>query len=174
MVYSKLASAIYNDIVSGLKGYHQTPAMSLEQLEDDIVDERLLIIKEYALRGMIPRRELLLSLNCIPVDCENLERCKCDRDECDELVAHFEIPQISFEFGVNPIEYIGTTDRMLQFVIYTKPWMMKYNKYRKRAKKKPFVYIDFTPNENNMNDGFIFNAPLIKQLSAVFIPKDPR
>ena len=25
-----------------------------------------------------------------------------------------------------------------------------------------------------MNDGFIFNSPLLKTLSAVFIPKDPR
>jgi hypothetical protein len=36
------------------------------------------------------------------------------------------------------------------------------------------VYIDTTPNKNDVNDGFIFNAPLIKTLSAVFIPKDPR
>ena len=36
-----------SDIVTGLRGYSSTPALSLEQLEDDIVDERLQIIKEY-------------------------------------------------------------------------------------------------------------------------------
>ena len=36
------------------------------------------------------------------------------------------------------------------------------------------MYIDITPNENNMYDCFIFNAPLIKQVSVVAIFKDPR
>ena len=51
--YGKLASAIYNDVVSGLRGIHSGPTMSLEQLEDDIVDERLQIIKEYSLKGIL-------------------------------------------------------------------------------------------------------------------------
>ena len=42
----KLASAIRNDVVSGLRGYHNNLSMSMEQLEQDIVDERLLILKE--------------------------------------------------------------------------------------------------------------------------------
>jgi hypothetical protein len=41
MQISKLASAIYNDIVAGLSGYTSTPAISLEQLEDEVVEERL-------------------------------------------------------------------------------------------------------------------------------------
>ena len=49
--YEKLSSAIYNDIMSGLRGYSSTPTMSLEQLEDDCVDERLQIIKEYFIKG---------------------------------------------------------------------------------------------------------------------------
>ena len=50
---SKLASAIYNDVVSGLVGITSNPTMSLEQLEDDVVDERLQIIKEYSLKNLI-------------------------------------------------------------------------------------------------------------------------
>ena len=33
---NKLASAIYNDIVSGLAGITSTPTISIDQLEDDI------------------------------------------------------------------------------------------------------------------------------------------
>jgi len=111
--YTNLASAVYNNIVGGLRGYHQTPNFSIEQLEDDVRDERLKLIKEYVLKGLLPRKDLLLSLNCIEVDCENLDRCRCkaDADDCDELVAHFEIPQIALDFGTDAIEYIGTTDR---------------------------------------------------------------
>ena len=43
----KLVSAIRNDVVSGLRGYHTNLSISLEQLEQDIIDERLQIIKEY-------------------------------------------------------------------------------------------------------------------------------
>jgi hypothetical protein len=46
--------------------------------------------------------------------------------------------------------------------------------YRRRGKHKPFVYIDTTPNERGMYDCFIFNAPLIKEVSVVAIFKDPR
>ena len=41
MVFNKLASAIFNDIYGGLRGYASNLSMSLEQLEDDIIDERL-------------------------------------------------------------------------------------------------------------------------------------
>jgi hypothetical protein len=52
---------------------------------------------------------------------------------------------------------------------------MNYTRnYRKRGKYKPFVYIDTTPNERGMYDCFIFNAPLIKEVSVVAIFKDPR
>jgi hypothetical protein len=50
----KLASAIRNDIYSGLQGYHTNLSLNMDQLKDDIVDERLQIIKEFALKGMIP------------------------------------------------------------------------------------------------------------------------
>ena len=69
----KLASAIRNDVVSGLRGYHTNLSMSLEQLADDIIDERLQILKEYSLKGILPLKDLYISINCIPVDCKNIE-----------------------------------------------------------------------------------------------------
>lgn len=175
MVFNKLASAIFNDIYGGLRGYASNLSMSLEQLEDDIIDERLQIIKEYYLKGLVPKRDLLLSINCIELDCKSLDRCSCGRtSDCDELVAHFELPQILGDFGTEAIDYIGSTDRQVPFIVYTSPQFWRYRKYRKRGKNKPFVYVDMTPNENNMYDCFVFNAPLLKQISVTAIFKDPR
>lgn len=173
MIFQKLASAIRNDVVSGLRGYHQNPSMSLEQLEDDIVDERLQIIKEYSLKGILPIKDLLLSINCIQVDCKDLERCKCTNQH-NTPIAHFEIPQLLNDFGENSIDYIGSSDRQLPFIHYTSSTAWNYHQYRKRGKNKPYVWIDTTPNENGMYDCFIFNAPLIKEVSVVAIFKDPR
>ena len=174
MIFKKLASAIRNDVVSGLRGYHVNPSMSLEQLEDDIVDERLQIIKEYSFKGILPVKDLLLSINCIKVDCKSLERCRCDISKNLSPTAHFEIPQILNDYGEQAIDYIGSTDRQIPFIVYTSSTQWQYHQYRKRGKTKPYVWIDTTPNENGMYDCFIFNAPFIKQISIVAIFKDPR
>lgn len=169
--YFKLASAIYNDVVSGLRGYASTNTMSLEQLEDDIIDERLQIIKEYAVKGLIPKKDLLLSINCIKIDCKNIENC-CNSVEGTPTM-HFEIPQLITEFE-GGIEYVGSVDKTLPFIWYTNLNTLHYHKYRKRTKNKPYVYIDTTPNSNNMNDVWVYNAPMLKTVTVIGIFKDPR
>lgn len=171
--YSQLASAIYNDIMSGLRGINSNPSMSLEQLEDDVIDERLQLIKEYSLKGIVPKKELLESINCITVDCKDIENCNCGNLIAGTPTKHFEIPQLLVEYG-DCIEYIGSIDKVNPFVYYTNLNSMKYHKYRKRGTNKPYVYIDVTPNENGMNDCWIFNAPLIKSISVIGVFKDPR
>lgn len=174
-MYSKLASAIINDVYSGLAGLHHNISMSQEQLEDEIIAMRLQVIKEYQLKGILPLKDLLLSINCIPVDCKDLERCPICKPGTKTPNAHFEIPQIMTEFGDNSIAYLGTVDRQRAFTTYITPdFTNNYQQYRKRGQQTPYVYIDPTPNENNMYDGYIFNAPLLKMISIVALFKDPR
>ena len=169
----KLAAAIYNDIVSGLAGITSNPTISLPQLEDDIVDERLQIIKEYSLRNLIPRNDLLMSLPCITVDCMSMDKCPCNGPNYSPPIAHFELPQIVNDLAAESVEYIGSIDRNVQFKVYTNTaW--QYHKYLRRGANKPFVYIEPTPNGNNMYDAWIFNAPMLKMISAIAIFKDPR
>lgn len=171
----KLASAIRNDVVAGLRGFHTNLSMSMELLEQDIVDERLQILKEYSLKGILPTKDLYLSINCIPVDCKSIDKCMCNQNELSEPpMAHFEIPQVLNDYGDLSIDYIGSTDRQLPFIYYTSSIAFRYHKYRKRGKNKPYIWIDTTPNENGMYDCFIFNAPLLKQVSITAIFKDPR
>lgn len=172
MIVSKIASAIFNDVQSGLQGYEASLNMSLEQLEDEVVEERLAVIKKYSLQNLIPQKDLLYSLNCISVDCKSLDKC-CNSDPEDELVAHFEIPQIVNDFGEDSIAFIGSTDKSVRFKVYTTP-NFKFHKYKKRGKDKPYVYIDTTPNEHNFYDGYIFNAPMLERLSVIAVFKDPR
>lgn len=173
----KLADAILNDIRGGLRGYHQNPSLSVEQLEEEIVQMRLAIIKEYMLKGILPINDLLMSLNCIPVDCDTLDKCGCNRISCGKPTAHFQIPQIIFDYGLNTaIKYIGSTDKQNPYLVYTKSIdkIKIYQKYRKRGKNKPWVYIDVTPNSQGLLDCYIFGAPLIKQISVIAAFKDPR
>ena len=129
------------------------------------------------LKGILPVDDLLMSINCVPVDCDTLDKCKCRGNVCGEPTAHFQIPQILFDYGLgNAIRYIGSSDRKHSFLFYTKSIdkIQTYQKYRKRGKDKPWVYIDVTPNSEGLIDCYIFNAPLIKQISVTAIFKDPR
>lgn len=171
--YLKLASAIYNDIVSGLKGYTSTSTISLEQLEDEVVNERLQVIKEYVLKGLLPKKDLLISINCIPIDCKDIENCTCRNTVEGTPTMHFEIPQILSEYDQG-IEYIGSTDKQIPFIWYTDVNSFLYHKYRKRGKDKPYIFIDTTPNSNNMFDCWVFNAPLLKSVTVIGVFKDLR
>lgn len=169
----KLASAIRNDVYGGLQGYHTNLSLNIEQLKDDIIDERLQIIKEYTLKGVLPFQDLLTEINCIPVDCKNIEKCNCN-PTWGTPTAHFEIPQLIHDFGSLAIDYLGTIDKSTKFIWYTSVQNKNYHKYRKRGKNKPYVWIDTAPNENGMYDCFLFNAPLLKTVSITGIFKDPR
>lgn len=169
----KITSIIYNSIQSGLIGVTSNPTISHEQLEEECVLTRLQVIKDYSMRNLVPKKDLLVSINCIPVDCQSLDKCPCGSESYSDPVAHFEIPQIMNDLPGSAIEFIGSVDRQVEFKVYTNNFY-KYHKYKKRQTFKPYVYISTTPNENNMYDGWIFNAPFIEVISFEGIIKDPR
>lgn len=171
----KLASAIYNDIVSGLVGITSNPTISIEQLQDDVVDERLQILKEYSLKGLMPEKDLFIAINCIDVDCLAIDKCPPCKEGNPSAVPeqHFQIPQLVNDFAAKSIEYLGSTDKSDQYKVYTDT-SFQYHKYLRRGADRPYAYIQTTPNENNMYDGWLFNAPFVQKISAIIIPKDPR
>ena len=172
-MYTKLASSIYNDVMSGLRGYTSNISMSLDQLEDEIVDERLTIIKEYSLKGILPTKDLYYTINCIETDCKSLDGCA---NVCfsTKPIVHFEIPQIVNDYGEKSIEYLGSPDHLNQFIVITSHNTLKANNYRKRGQNKPTVFINTSPNENNMYDCYVFNTPMLSSVSIVAIFKDLR
>ena len=172
----KLVSAIRNNVVSGLQGMHHNLSLSDELIAESIINERLAILYNHFLKGSFPIKDLYISVNCIPIDCESIDRCRCESNTyCEEdAMAHFEMPQTCNIFGDDAIDYIGSTDRMLSFSVYTSITQLKYHKRRKRSKNKPYVWVDTTPNTDGMYDCFVFNAPLLKYVSVTAIFKDLR
>lgn len=169
MIFNKLASAIINDIMSGLQGLHINQSLSIEQLEDDIVDERLQIIKEYQLKGILPINDLILTIDCIKTDCQYLNSCNIGNPS-----VHFTIPQILNDYGVSAVQYIGAVDKQKPFQFYTSINAFQYRKYRKRGADQPVIFINTTPNKDGVYDCYAFNCPYLKQISITAIFKDPR
>lgn len=172
MKLEALTSAIYNNVIGGLKGSNQNIPFSLEQLEDSVINERMLIIKEYSTKNLVPRKDLLLPIRCITIDCESIDRCCADPNAGDKI-KHFEIPQLILDFGIEAIEYLGPSDGSNNFKVYTSnAW--RYHKYKIRGTQKPYVWIDTVPNKNNKYDCFVFNQPFMDSITIIGIFKDPR
>lgn len=110
------------------------------------------IIKEYSLKDLIPVKDLVVSINCIDVDCLSLDRCPCTKEDISKPELHFEIPQIINDLAEDSISYIGSIDRRQNYKVYTTTDFV-YHKHRRRGGDKPYVYIETTPNSNNMYDG---------------------
>lgn len=172
MELNNLVSAIYNDIVAGLSGYTSTPTISFEQLEDECIEMRSYLLKEYYLKGAINPKDYAIALNCVDVDCADPD--KCCKTKGDNTALHFEIPQLVNDLGESAIIYIGSTDRQHSFKVYMNPTSMKLHKYKGHGKDKPYVYIEPVPNKNNMFDGWIYNLPFVKQIAVIGIFKDLR
>ena len=76
--------------------------------------------------------------------------------------------------GDDAILFIGSTDRTVSYKIYYTKQAIEYVKYKKRKGSRPYVYIERTPNENNMYDCWIFNAPFVENIAVIGIFRDPR
>ena len=180
MNVNHITSAIINDLFSGnLVSLSNRAMISQEQIEDECIETRCAIIKDWYLKNMLNLGDMMVAINCVEVDCKDQNKCSCMSSLANAKMAkHFEIPQLMPGLGVDALAFVGSTDRSHAFKIYYNleaiKYQQHYQKYRKRPNNKPFVYIEKTPNENGMYDCWIFDAPFVQYIAVIGIFKDPR
>ena len=180
MNVNQIASAIINDLFSGnLVSLSNRAMISQEQIEDECIEARCAIIKDWYLKNMLNLGDMMVAINCVEVDCKDQNKCSCMSSLANAKMAkHFEIPQLMPGLGVDALAFVGSTDRSHAFKVYYNleaiKYQQHYQKYRKRSNNKPFVYIEKTPNENGMYDCWIFDAPFVQYIAVIGIFKDPR
>ena len=180
MNVNQIASAIINDLFSGnLVSLSNRAMISQEQIEDECIEARCAIIKDWYLKNMLNLGDMMVAINCVEVDCKDQNKCSCMSSLANAKMAkHFEIPQLMPGLGVDALAFVGSTDRSHAFKVYYNleaiKYQQNYQKYRKRPNNKPFVYIEKTPNENGMYDCWIFDAPFVQYIAVIGIFKDPR
>ena len=180
MNVNQIASAIINDLFSGnLVSLSNRAMISQEQIEDECIETRCTIIKDWYLKNMLNLGDMMVAINCVEVDCKDQNKCSCMSSLANAKMAkHFEIPQLMPGLGVDALAFVGSTDRSHAFKVYYNleaiKYQQHYQKYRKRPNNKPFVYIEKTPNENGMYDCWIFDAPFVQYIAVIGIFKDPR
>ena len=180
MNVNQIASAIINDLFSGnLVSLSNRAMISQEQIEDECIEARCAIIKDWYLKNMLNLGDMMVAINCVEVDCKDQNKCSCMSSLANAKMAkHFEIPQLMPGLGADALAFVGSTDRSHAFKVYYNLEAIKYQqyyqKYRKRYTPKPFVYVEKTPNENGMYDCWIFDAPFVQYIAVIGIFKDPR
>lgn len=162
-----------NHVYSGTSGLNSNLKISHEQLMDEVVAERNIILKEYLLKGILNFQEMFSAINCVEVNCESMSKCSCILGDLGEKALHFEIPPIMYINGVNTIKFIGSIDRKFKYIVYTDD-SYRFHSYKKRGANKPYVYVDTAINSNGNLDCYIFNAPMVKYISVVALFQDPR
>ena len=172
MNVEEISSAIFNDVTSALAGANSNPAMDIYQLQDEVVAERERVILDWWKRGILQKGDLLTTISCINVDCN--DPSKCCNNKAKNKKKHFEIPQLINGIGEDAIYWIGSADRKQPYSVYYSPIQASYHKYNKRKANKPYVYIEKSPNKNGMYDGWIFNLPYVKTITVIGIFRDPR
>lgn len=75
MTIEAISSAILNHIYSGTAGLNANIKLSLEQLSDEVIAEKNIILREYLLKGVLNLHELFLSIDCIEVNCDYMAKC---------------------------------------------------------------------------------------------------
>ena len=180
MNINQIASAIINDLFSGnLVSLSNRAMISQEQIEDECIEARCAIIKDWYLKNMLNLGDMMIAINCVEVDCKDQNKCSCMSSLANAKMAkHFEIPQLMPGLGVDALAFVGSTDRSHAFKIYYNleaiKYQQHYQRYRKKPNPKPFVYVEKTPNENGMYDCWIFDAPFVQYIAVIGIFKDPR
>lgn len=169
MTLNELASAIHNDIVQGLRGKTDT-VIPIKQLEKEIVVKRNSLIKKYSLQGMLPIQELVQTISCIPVNCEDIAKC-CSGIKSGTKGLKFTIPMISTVFMGDSIPYIGPIDRSVSWKIYYDNSFI-YHQYR-RFNNRPFVWINLGSKVDGMVDAYVFNQPYIENVTIDIVAEDP-
>lgn len=171
MTLDKITSAILNDLNAGLNNANASPAISELQLEDEVIEMRHAVIKEWYLKGLIKPEDIMSAINCIPVDCADPSKC-CIPSGKTQL--HFEIPRLIDDLGDSAINYIGSTDRTTSYDVYFNRDAVKMHNHKRRGADKPYVYIEKTPNANGKYDGWIYNLPFVKRITIIGAFHDPR
>ena len=180
MNVNQIASAIINDLFSGnLVSLSNRAMISQDQIEDEVIETRNAVIKDWYLKNALNLSDMMVAINCVEVDCKDQNKCSCISSLANAKMAkHFEIPQLMPGLGSDALMFVGSTDRSNAFKIYYNLEAIKYQqyykKYRKKSNPKPFVYVEKTPNENGMYDCWIFDAPFVQYIAVIGIFKDPR
>jgi hypothetical protein len=178
MLLEQLVSQVQNNVVAGAKGITINQSFSLKQIENELISEYLTVMREYTIKGILPKQDFYRKLSCVETYCGKMEECCEDNTNIKGYnstdVLKFDIPELITDFGTDAVAFVGSADLQTSFSVYFSSNSANAHKFKMRGSDRPFVYIEPATLNDGMITGYLYGAPLTKIITVIAMFKDPR
>ena len=170
MTLNEITSTIRNKVADALSGNISNQAFSIKQLEEEVDIERAAYIQSYVDTGRkINPKYLYQTIDMLKLTCLDLaQNVPCGFETHFDVPA-VKIPPIASTFDDSAVEYFGLMNKQEKFIVYYDTDDMIQHKYRQKTKKRPFIWIDTTPDEQGDMTSFFMNAGKYSNLQYMSI-----
>lgn len=166
MTTSKISSTIENNVSDALSGAILNRAVSTEQIEGEIDLLREKLAYDQIKTGKIDIKYFMQSINSLPLICRDFNR-ECGGIKSGESVPSIRIPKLMATQDNSQLEYVGLANKQKRFTVYYDIDDISNHKYRLKTSHSPFVWVDLTPDNDDMIALFFFNLGKYNTLKYV-------
>jgi len=166
MTTSQIASTIENNVSDALSGAILNRAVTYDQIygEIDLLREKLAY--DQIKTGKIDIKYFMQSLPLQNLVCRDLTR-GCGIIKSGESVPSIRIPKLMAMQDNSQLEYVGLANKQKRFITYYDIDDISNHKYRLKTPESPFVWVDLTPDNDDMIALFFFNLGQYNALKYV-------
>lgn len=170
MTLNEITSAIRNRVSDGLSGNISNQAYSIKQLEEEVDLERAAYIQTYSDSGRkMNAKYMYQSIDGMHVECHDLSQNAPCGFSSGSGVPAVKIPPVASTFDDSAVEYFGLMNKQEDFIVYFDTDSISNHKYRHRTAKRPFIWIDTSPDKEGMMTAFLLNAGKYSTLKYISI-----
>lgn len=169
MTLTQIASAIYNNVMSGLRSTTNI-AFSIEQLEQEVVNTTPSLILQLSGKMKFNPEEFAQTTNVLQLDTETLPARAFNNQYI--AVAHTRLPRISPTFGNRSVIYAGPADMSLNMTKYFDDSYTIHD-YSFVTSQRPYVFFDMSVTKDGEIDAYFFNIGTLEKVIVKAVFEDP-
>jgi hypothetical protein len=156
MTTNEMSSTIENNVSDALSGAILNRAISTEQIaaEMDLLREKLAF--EQVKSGKIDLKYFMQSLPPQALVCRDFVR-DCGSVKSGDSVPSIRIPKLMAMQNNSQLEYVGLANKQKRFTVYYDVDDISNHKFRLKTAHAPFVWVDLTPDNDDMIALYFFN-----------------
>jgi hypothetical protein len=156
MTVNEISSTIINNVSDALSGAILNRAISTGQIEAEIDLLREKLAFEQIRTGKIDLKYFMQSLNSLPIICRDFTR-ECGAIKSGESIPSIRIPKLMALQNNTQLEYVGLVNKQKRFIVYYDIDDISNHKFRLKTSHSPFVWVDLTPDNEDMIMLYFFN-----------------
>lgn len=168
MTPNEIASTIENNVTDALSGAILNRAISTEQIEGEVDLLREKLAFEQLKAGKIDLKYFLQNIDSLQLTCRDFTK-DCGALKSGDQLPSIKIPKLMATQDDSQIEYIGIANKQKRFLIYYDVDDIINHSRRLKTSNSPFVWVDLTPDRDDLVTAYFFNLGKYNDLKYVDI-----